>query len=321
MPIRKQGVGVPLALSLLFHMLLLSLFALHFDSHQSPSEPLQPEVMEAVVMDEAQIQAEKKRFEAMHEAEAAARKAELAAQREAEAEAIRRAAEKEEKIRTAAEARQKAEDEAKQQAELEAHREAEAEATRRAADEEVKIHAAAEARQKAEAEAKRQAEQEAHREAEAEAARIAREESKHRAAALAKQKAEAEAKRQAEMEAQAQHELETEEKRMTEKASNSKPDTKTTTEEAARDWISNKIRPKVEKFSANSSGRSCTVRVTMLPGGGVQSVSVTLSSGDESFDRSVQAAVLKASPLPWPDDEKVAEELKTFSLIVKSRAK
>ncbi|PZN71532.1 MAG: hypothetical protein DM484_26260, partial [Candidatus Methylumidiphilus alinenensis] len=89
MPIRKQGVGVPLALSLLLHMLLLSLFALHFDSHKSPSEPLQPEVMEAVVMDEAQIQAEKKRLEAMHEAEAAARKAELAAQREAEAEAIR----------------------------------------------------------------------------------------------------------------------------------------------------------------------------------------------------------------------------------------
>ena len=122
------------------------------------------------------------------------------------------------------------------------------------------------------------------------------------------------------MEAQAQHELESEEKRMTEqKASNSKPDTKTTTEEAARDWISNKIRPKVERFSANSSGRSCTVRVTMLPGGGVQNVSVTQSSGDESFDRSVQAAVLKASPLPWPDDEKVAEELKTFSLIVKSK--
>ena len=142
---------------------------------------------------------------------------------------------------------------------------------------------------------------------------------KRRAASKAKQKAEAEAKRQAELEAQAQHELEVEEKRMTEKASNSKPDTKTTTEEAARDWISNKIRPKVEKFSANSSGRSCTVRVTMLPGGGVQSVSVTLSSGDESFDRSVQAAVLKASPLPWPDDEKIAEELKTFSLIVKSK--
>ena len=279
MPIRKQGVGVPLALSLLFHMLLLSLFALHFDSHQSLSEPLQPEVMEAVVMDEAQIRAEKKRLEAIHEAEAAARKAELAVQREAEAEAIRRAAEKEEKLRTAAEARQKAEDEAKQQAELEAHREAEEEVARRAG-----------------------------------------EEAKRRAASKAKQKAEAEAKRQAELEAQAQHELESEEKRMTEqKASNSKPDTKTTTEEAARDWISNKIRPKVERFSANSSGRSCTVRVTMLPGGGVQNVSVTQSSGDESFDRSVQAAVLKASPLPWPDDEKVAEELKTFSLIVKSK--
>ncbi|MEI7867086.1 MAG: cell envelope integrity protein TolA [Candidatus Methylumidiphilus sp.] len=102
------------------------------------------------------------------------------------------------------------------------------------------------------------------------------------------------------------------------KANNSNPDTKPTTEEAARDWISSKIRPKVQRYSANISGRTCTVQVTMIPGGEVQNVSVTQSSGDESFDRSVQAAVLKSSPLPWPDDDKVAEELKTFNLIVKS---
>ena len=311
-------MGVPLALSLLFHLLLFSLFALHFDSNKSPPEPAQPEVMEAVIIDEGQIQAERKRLEAIHETEAAARKAELEAQRKAEAEATRRAAEEEEQRRVAAEARLKAEDEAKQQAELQAQREAQAETTRRATEEEEQRRVAAEAKQQAESAARRQAELEAQREAEAEAAQIAKEEAKRRAAAEAKQKAESEAKRQAELEAQ--REAEAEEKRMDEqKSTNSKSAAKAATEKAAKDWITSKLRPKVQRYSANSSGRSCTIRLTVLPGGEVQNVSVTQSSGDESFDRSVQAAVLKASPLPWPDDEKVAEELKTFSLIVNSK--
>ena len=285
-------MGVPLALSLLFHLLLFSLFALHFDSNKSPPEPAQPEVMEAVIIDEGQIQAERKRLEAIHETETAARKAELEAQRKAEAEATRRAAEEEEQRRVAAEARLKAEDEAKQQAELQAQRETQAETTRRATEEEEQRRVAAEAKQKAESDAKHQAELEAQREAEAEAAQIAREEAKRRAAAEAKQKAESEAKP---TELEIQHNTETE----------------------AAKWANSMIKPKVEgrwvKPSSSMSGLSCKIKVTTLPGGIVSEARVIHSSGDLALDQSAEYAVLKASPLPMPADEKVAQELKTFN--------
>ena len=152
---------------------------------------------------------------------------------------------------------------------------------------------------------------EAQREAKAETAHRAEEDAK-RQAVEAKRKADA--KRQAELEARQKAEKVAEQQ-----AQKSSSDTKSATEEEARDWIISKIRPKVQRYSANISGRSCTIRVTVLPGGEVQNASVKESSGDESFDRSAQAAVLKASPLPWPDDEKVAAELKTFNLTVRSK--
>ena len=44
------------------------------------------------------------------------------------------------------------------------------------------------------------------------------------------------------------------------------------------------------------------MKVRLIPGGDVVSVSVVRSSGDPVFDRSVETAVLKASPLPLPED-------------------
>jgi colicin import membrane protein len=43
-----------------------------------------------------------------------------------------------------------------------------------------------------------------------------------------------------------------------------------------------------------------TLRVRMIPGGGVIAVSVIQSSGNGAFDRSAEAAVRKADPLPVP---------------------
>jgi colicin import membrane protein len=55
------------------------------------------------------------------------------------------------------------------------------------------------------------------------------------------------------------------------------------------------------------TGLSCTVQVSLLPDGTVKGVEVVESSGDEVFDRSVEKAVYRASPLPLPPDKALFE--------------
>lgn len=50
----------------------------------------------------------------------------------------------------------------------------------------------------------------------------------------------------------------------------------------------------------------CVVRVRVLPQGDVIAVRIVTSSGDAAFDRSVQVAVYRASPLPLPSDPAIA---------------
>ena len=57
-------------------------------------------------------------------------------------------------------------------------------------------------------------------------------------------------------------------------------------------------------------GSQCTVHVRLVPGGEVLSVVIVKSSGDPIFDRSVENAVYKASPLPVPDDKKLFEQFR-----------
>ena len=49
---------------------------------------------------------------------------------------------------------------------------------------------------------------------------------------------------------------------------------------------------------------SCTVAMQLAPDGQVQSARVVSSCGDPQLDRSVEAAVIKASPMPLPPDPK-----------------
>ena len=66
------------------------------------------------------------------------------------------------------------------------------------------------------------------------------------------------------------------------------------------------IRQKVERSwiqpEGNIYGLSCEVRVRLIPGGEVIDAQIAKSSGNVLFDRSVELATLKASPLPIPDE-------------------
>lgn len=56
-------------------------------------------------------------------------------------------------------------------------------------------------------------------------------------------------------------------------------------------------------------GLKCEVRVTQVPGGAVTAVQVGRCNGDESVRQSIEAAVLRASPLPEPSDPALFERI------------
>ena len=69
------------------------------------------------------------------------------------------------------------------------------------------------------------------------------------------------------------------------------------------------IRGKIERFWRRPSGLpnnlKCLIRVEQLPSGEVTETRILKSSGNEIFDRSVVAAVKRASPMPRPKNASV----------------
>jgi colicin import membrane protein len=74
-------------------------------------------------------------------------------------------------------------------------------------------------------------------------------------------------------------------------------------EKVQRSWI----RP-----PGSSSALSCTVEVRLIPSGEVIDAQIVRSSGNPGFDRSVESAVFKASPLPVPPDPEVMEQFRSL---------
>ncbi|MGI9211081.1 MAG: cell envelope integrity protein TolA, partial [Methylococcaceae bacterium] len=151
----------------------------------------------------------------------------------------------------------------------------------------------------------------------------------------AKQKAEAEAREKAESDrkAEIQRELKAEQLRKAKEEADrqalkerlqeeeSDASQQKAVESAARAWAETYIKPRVQRSwlrpPSAKNGMSCIIQVKTIPGGEVASVRIIKSSGDSAFDRSAEAAVYKASPLPMPTDSKVEQQLRSFTFTFK----
>ena len=173
------------------------------------------------------------------------------------------------------------------------------------------------ARLKAEAEAKRKAELEAKQKAAAEA--------KRKSELAAKQKAEAEAKRKAELAAKQKAEAERKAKEAARRLEAEKAlQAELAAEQQARDqgviaeyvgYIKDKVSRNWLRPPGSSGDFTCTVQVSLIPGGDVASARVVKSCGDPVLDRSVEDAVFKAAPLPVPPDPGLFKYLRDLNFV------
>ncbi len=285
----------PLAavIAVVMHIAIIAFLIVGVDWLEKPVQPRpNVDVVQARVIDQARIDAEVARLKAAEEKKKAALRKE-----EKRLADLKRKQQKEKKRLAELEKKRKAREKAEAAKRAKAKKKAEAEKRRKAAARkkaEEKKRKAAAARKKAEAEKKRKA-AEARKKAEAE---------KKRKAAEARKKAEAEKRRKA---AEAKRKA-AEAARLAaeQKAREEALQAQLEAERAARerDRYGRAIKLKIEdnwlRPSTVGEGLSCEVRVRLLPGGGVAAVTITRSSGNGAFDRSVEQAVYKAEPLPVP---------------------
>ncbi|MBD3670756.1 MAG: cell envelope integrity protein TolA [Gammaproteobacteria bacterium] len=284
----------PLMLAVGVHLLVALVLSLNLEFEPRPvSAPpaTQTEVVQATAVDESKVQEQLDRIKA---AERKKQEQEAARQRELEQKAQqaerRRQAEEQRLARLKREREEQArkqKEEAKRLAELERKQKAEAERLARIE------------RQKQE-EAERLARIEQQKKEEAE--RLARLQEEQRKAEDEKRRRQEEEERRKQIEAEEQR-LKAEQARL-EAAQRSR-----NREESLR-FIA-QIQDKVQRNWINPlSGRSgleCVVRVRLNASGKVLLAQVVKGSGSEVFDRAVETAVLKASPLPLPKDPSIME--------------
>ena len=271
----KQHAGA-MVFSTVIHLVLLGLLGITLDL-SLPQRPPTRLAIEAMVVDSSILTAKQRQQE------------EVQRQIEAEARQQREAEAAEEKRQQELAAQREQEELARQQAEIEAQRQAEAERK-----------AQAEAELKAQAEAKRKAREEAERKA-AEQKRKAQEEAERQAAEQKRKAEEAAKRKQAEQrrqeEAQLRAALAAEEELLALQQSDAMNQYQWQIQQRIeRSWI----RPPTARV-----GLSCELNVIQLPSGDVIDVRVGRCNGDDVVIRSLEAAVLRASPLPVPPDPRL----------------
>ena len=270
--LREHMVAV--LLSMLLHGVLIVVLTAGLDlpSRQRALAPMDQVAIEATVVDETLIRREMARLEEMEQEEQRRleeqQRLALEEQRRAEQqaeEARRQLEEEQQRLDRVRVQREEAErQEQLRLAELERRREAEEEAAREAERQRL----AEEQRRREEEERRRQEELERQRQA-AEAARRQAEQEAALARALA---AEEEARRREEAEALGEYIR----------------------------LIENRIQQNWIPPASAQAGIQCTVHVTQIPSGDVVDVRIGQCNGDEAVVRSIEAAVLRSSPLPRP---------------------
>lgn len=281
---------IPLAGSAVLHAVVIGLLFVNFDWGGEPVPPVQTTIKARIVADESGS-----RRPPPEPVPAEPSPAEIAERQREEAERIaRQQREAEARAREEREARERAESErrereATEQREREAAERKALEAAEREAREAAEREAREAAERKAREAAERKAREEAERKARAEAERRAREEAERRAAA----------QRKAEFEAQLRDALEAEEERQgaIDRGLQARY-IELIRQAVRRNW---RVPPGI------ADGIVCTVRVRQLRSGDVVSVVVSDCAGGEVLSRSLEQAVLRASPLPPPDDMSLFE--------------
>jgi len=272
---RGHGVSLPFILSVGVHLALLSVLVLNFSLSSKPmgakknlsTEP----IIQAKAVDEQKIQQVVEQIKAKEE-----KKKQEELERKKELEELEQKRQQEEQ--RLQELEKKKEIEKKELSELAKKKKLEEQQHKEAEKKRI-----AEERKRKEAEKKREAEEKK------KAEKLKREqEKKKKAEAL--QKREAEKKRKA---AEAKKARQALERRA----------------DAEFNRYAARIQAKVEN-NWRYSGQQCRtakVSVQLAPGGVVKNVRVIRGSGDPVFDRSVEAAFLRASPLPLPPDPQLFE--------------
>jgi len=279
-------------LAVAVHLLLAAFLSFNLDwssSHKLVTP--QVDVIQAVMIDESRIRAEKKRQRKLEEEKR--HKQQEAEKRHKQAE-LKKKREAQRKRKAEAERKRKLE----QQRKAEAQRKKQAAEKQRRAELEKKHQAEAELekKRKAEAERKRQREQERKRKAEAE-----------------RQRREAEERRRAEEERIRQQQIAAEQAAM----------------EAARQkalaserdkyigLITRRVEEKWVRPASWSAGTRCTVAVRLVPSPGgmarVIDARMVKSCGNPLFDHSVENAVFSASPLPFPTSPALMNEFRQLT--------
>lgn len=260
----RQHTGA-VTLSVLLHLGVVAAlsFGLDFRPRRAP-RVAQQLAIEASVVDQALVQREMDRIDALEREEVARREEDERLAREA-AEAEQRQLDE---VRQAREEAERVEAERQTQLQRERERLAEAERQREAE----------EARQR-EAERLRQEEE----------ARLARERAEAERRRL---QAEAEARRQAELDAELQLAIDAENERQ-------QAEDAGLLDQYVR-MIENRIQQSWIRPASARPGLECVVNVQQIPSGDVVDVRIGRCNGDEAVVRSIEAAVLRASPLPRP---------------------
>jgi colicin import membrane protein len=305
----------PFVYAVVVHLVLLAvlIFSLDWAPSAKPGAAAKKAPVQAVVVDAARVDAEIQRQKEQEEKKQREAREQLKRVVEQAREAERKRKQEEQraadlKRQRELQARKQAEVEKKRQAELAAKKKAEAERKRleeqkRKAAEAEKKRQEEEARKKAEAEKKRQ-EEEARKKAEAEKKR--KEEEARRKAEAERKRREDEARKAAEAEMQAR--LAAEQEAL---ASQRRGAMQSMVNEYVA-YIQQKVQRSWIHPPSSGAELSCTVEVRLIPSGEVIDAQIVRSSGDNAFDRSVEAAVFKASPLPVPPDPEVMQQFRSL---------